>query len=65
MKILITLITILFTFSINAKELMGQVIKVVDGDTITILDANNEQFKIKLSGIDVPEKNQAFGIVLV
>jgi endonuclease YncB( thermonuclease family) len=63
MKILITLITIFFSLSINAKELIGQVIKVVDGDTITILDANNEQFKIRLSGIDAPEKNQAFGNV--
>jgi endonuclease YncB( thermonuclease family) len=64
MKILITLITILFfSCSINAKELIGQVIKVVDGDTITILDANKEQLKIRLSGIDAPEKNQAFGNV--
>jgi len=63
MTILIPLITIFFSFSINAKELMGQVIRVIDGDTITILDANKEQFKIRLSGIDAPEKNQAFGNV--
>lgn len=63
MKILIAVITILFSFSVNAKELMGQVIKITDGDTITILDANKEQFKIRLSGIDAPEKNQAFGNV--
>ncbi|MDG1453972.1 MAG: thermonuclease family protein [Methylophilaceae bacterium] len=63
MKILIPLITIFFSFSIDAKELIGQVIKVVDGDTITILDANKEQFKIRLSGIDAPEKKQAFGNV--
>jgi endonuclease YncB( thermonuclease family) len=62
-KILMALITIFFSLSINAKELIGQVIKVVDGDTITILDANKEQFKIRLSGIDAPEKNQAFGNV--
>ena len=63
MKILIPLITIFFSFSIDAKELIVQVIKVVDGDTITILDANKEQFKIRLSGIDAPEKKQAFGNV--
>lgn len=63
MKALLSVVIILFSISINAKELMGQVIKVIDGDTITILDANKEQFKIRLSGIDAPEKNQAFGNV--
>ena len=63
MEILITLIATLFSLNINAKELIGQVIKVIDGDTITILDANKEQFKIRLSGIDAPEKKQAFGNV--
>lgn len=61
MKAVLSLVIILFSISINAKELMGQVIKVIDGDTITILDANKEQFKIRLSGIDAPEKSQAFG----
>ena len=63
MQILITLVTIFYSLSINAEELMGQVIKVIDGDTITILDASKEQFKIRLGGIDAPEKNQAFGNV--
>ena len=63
MKTLLTLLIILFSLSTNAKELIGQVIKVVDGDTITILDTNKEQFKIRLSGIDAPEKRQAFGHV--
>ena len=63
MKILLSLLIILFSVSINAKELVGKVVKVVDGDTITILDANKQQFKIRLGGIDAPEKNQAFGNV--
>jgi endonuclease YncB( thermonuclease family) len=63
MKILITLIAILSSISINAKELLGLVIKVTDGDTITILNTNKEQFKIRLSGIDAPESTQAFGNV--
>ena len=34
---------------------------IADGDTITVLDANQVQRKIRLEGIDAPEKKQAFG----
>lgn len=36
-------------------------IGVADGDTVTILDSSNTQFRIRLMGIDAPEKKQAFG----
>ena len=39
----------------------GKVIRVTDGDTITILDATNTKNKIRLYGIDAPEKAQDFG----
>ena len=35
--------------------------RVADGDTITVLDSSNNQHKIRLQGIDAPEKGQAFG----
>ena len=44
-----------------AAEIHGTVIKVYDGDTITVLDAARRQHKIRLSGIDAPELKQAFG----
>ena len=47
----------------NADVLLGRVIKVADGDTITVLDDTNTQHKIRLTGIDAPEKRQAFGNV--
>lgn len=40
---------------------MGRVVGVSDGDTLTVLDAVHEQHKIRLVGIDAPEKKQAFG----
>jgi endonuclease YncB( thermonuclease family) len=42
-------------------ELTGKVVHIADGDTLTILDADTVQHKIRLSGIDAPEKGQAFG----
>ena len=41
--------------------LSGKVVGVADGDTVTILDADREQHKIRLQGIDAPEKAQPFG----
>lgn len=38
----------------------GKVVGVTDGDTIKVL-RNREQVKIRLYGIDTPEKAQAFG----
>ena len=39
----------------------GRVVGVQDGDTITVLDSSNANHRIRLLGIDAPEKGQAFG----
>jgi endonuclease YncB( thermonuclease family) len=44
-----------------ADEILGKVISIADGDTITVLDSNERQHKVRLLGIDAPEKNQPFG----
>jgi endonuclease YncB( thermonuclease family) len=44
-----------------AGTITGKVVGVADGDTITVLDADKVQHKIRLAGIDAPEKKQAFG----
>lgn len=45
----------------SADTLHGRVVGIADGDTVTVLDATNTQWKIRLMGIDAPEKKQAFG----
>lgn len=42
--------------------IVGKVVGVSDGDTLTVLDGSNRQYKIRLSAIDAPEKNQPFGM---
>ena len=39
----------------------GMVVGVTDGDTIKVMGTHNKQVKIRLYGIDTPEKGQAFG----
>ena len=46
----------------SADSLTGKVGRVVDGDTLTILDANYKDHKIRLAGIDAPERRQAYGL---
>ena len=58
----ILLIFVLFLSNIvNAKTIEGLVVGVADGDTITVLDQQKNTYKIRLQGIDAPEKKQAFG----
>lgn len=44
-----------------ADTLIGKVVGVADGDTITVLDNQQTQHKVRLMGIDCPEKTQPFG----
>ena len=56
---------VLFALSATALadySIVGKVIKVVDGDTVTILK-DRKQFRIRLLGIDAPESHQAYGNV--
>ncbi|MCL2830724.1 MAG: thermonuclease family protein [Betaproteobacteria bacterium] len=50
-----------FSAQLSAAELHGKVVRVADGDTITVLSSNNERHKIRLLGIDAPEIKQVHG----
>lgn len=58
-KLLIPFFLSLFLIA-AAPTLTGRVVGVSDGDTITIL-VDKEQYKIRLHGVDCPEKRQAYG----
>ena len=45
----------------HADELRGRIVSIADGDTLTLLDSLNAQHKIRIAGIDAPEKAQPFG----
>jgi endonuclease YncB( thermonuclease family) len=61
MKIIMFLILALVPAASYADQLVGKVIKITDGDTVNVLTNDNHTHKIRLSGIDAPEKKQAFG----
>lgn len=61
MKRLLILGLVIFSTVASSDVLLGDVVGVTDGDTVTILDANHQQYKVRLSGIDAPEKKQPFG----
>jgi endonuclease YncB( thermonuclease family) len=57
----LALFLLLLSFTTLADTLTGTVSKVVDGDTIHLLTTNQTRHKIRLAGIDAPERGQAFG----
>ena len=53
------LLLLLLPFVAHAFD--GRVVGISDGDTLTVIDAQHQQHKIRLMGIDAPEKAQPFG----
>lgn len=59
-NILIGAILLLFISPALALALQGKCVKVADGDTITVLTAH-EEVRVRIYGVDSPEKSQNFG----
>ena len=49
------------SFNVDAATLSGKVVGISDGDTIDVLDSSKTTHRIRLAGIDAPEKAQPFG----
>jgi endonuclease YncB( thermonuclease family) len=61
MRLLAVLIAFVGLPAIAADPITGRVVSVHDGDTVRVLDAANVQHKVRLNGIDAPERGQPFG----
>ena len=57
----ICFLVLLCGVSIHAATIGGRGVGVADGDTVTVLDAEKVQHKIRLGGVDAPERRQDFG----
>ena len=60
MKLLVGAMLI-FSLSCSEREQQGHVVKVIDGDTFE-MKSGNEKFRVRLFGIDSPERGQAFNV---
>jgi len=54
---LLAIASLLFAVHAASEQLVGKVVSVADGDTLTVL-VNVQQFKIRLAEIDTPERRQ-------
>ena len=57
-KIITLLFCFILPFPALADTLTGKVIKITDGDTVHVLQDNHVKEKIRLAGIDAPERKQ-------
>lgn len=57
----ITILILIFSFNIAFSQIKGKAIKVYDGDSFTFVSEENDTIKIRLFGIDCPEKKQPYG----
>ncbi len=56
----VLLTTLLLAAGSSARQLPGQVLRIVDGDSL-ILQVGHAQYGIEIAGIDAPEPNQPWG----
>lgn len=59
---IVPLLAVLFFPLLSHAELLhGMAQRVADGDTVTVEDADGERYRVRLAGIDAPERKQPFG----
>jgi endonuclease YncB( thermonuclease family) len=58
--VLVAVTVLCLPLCVSAEQFTGKVVGIVDGDTISVL-RKGKAVKVRLHGIDTPEKAQAFG----
>jgi endonuclease YncB( thermonuclease family) len=58
---LFALVAFILFSETTLADIQGRVVSVTDGDTARILSADNTEHRVRLTGIDAPERGQAFG----
>jgi endonuclease YncB( thermonuclease family) len=61
MHFMVLITVFLGTGTCSAATIVGRIVGVADGDTVTLLASDRTQHKIRIAGIDAPEKKQAYG----
>ena len=61
--IIIGLVSLILYSPALADTIQGKVIKIADGDTVAIVDESGKKHRVRLAGIDAPEKDQPYGDV--
>lgn len=63
MRFAIAIVSAVLIAPVQAADLPTacRVVAIADGDTLTVLDDTNTQHKVRLAGIDAPERGQPFG----
>ncbi|MES9897708.1 MAG: thermonuclease family protein [Sedimenticola sp.] len=54
-------VLLLISFTTQSDTITGKVTRIVDGDTLVFLDQEKQQHRVRLAGIDTPERKQPFG----
>jgi endonuclease YncB( thermonuclease family) len=59
--VLLVLGVLLITLIAHGKQLSGQVVRVIDGDSLEFQTAQSDVMRVRIAGIDAPEWDQPYG----